>query len=441
MGPSATTIQATKAGVDFFRYRTYICRNNYDSNTYACADTISASGTVAIRDLEPDLLLAISLTAWYNSMYSAAVMIQACRSCRIEYYTLHPEPIPKRLDPFTWGDYEVLPRIDAQSAAYIYGLSAFGIRSLRFVNASQPRPSPLEYDSNRLMRLFHEPVVLQYARKIHGGDVGIAALHPDTPRTNWTCSDPKDDAAKQRQMLLRSLLYDKGLTPPPRSIACNTFVQSGHGDPIEIVKELDLENWLQCCTSYSNPYQDGSHQVKLRSNSDRRHQTMTASRPKKEKEDYHRSSHKNDEEGENEDREWYKLLVLDNWLMKRLRDGKFQSYKLDPAGPEKPPESAWPLIDKIDMGHIALVFAAQTIVKFLMTVRVDEGGMEEEYLDKLDMSIDQLKDVLDTSAKKKSLKDDDNSYTLSMLLESELGSGWDRLAIQRAKNLIQSQQM
>ncbi|KAG0369174.1 hypothetical protein BGX24_002517 [Mortierella sp. AD032] len=145
-----------------------------------------------------------------------------------------------------------------------------------------------------------------------------------------------DDAMKRRQSLLRSLLYDKGLPPLPMSLACNVFFRSGHGDPIEIVKELDADNWLKCCTSYNSPCIDVAYQVKLRLQPVGRNQICRPKRTPRHSE---------------EDEEWNTLLALDKWLANRLYEGNYRSYKLDPEGPMKPPESVWPMLDKIDMGH------------------------------------------------------------------------------------------
>ncbi|KAF9131148.1 hypothetical protein BGW39_002178 [Mortierella sp. 14UC] len=253
-----------------------------------------------------------------------------CRSCRVEHYSRDPEPIPSRLDPFFWGDndnYNVMPRIDNVAAMFMY----------------------------------REPDVIQLARKVRRGDVGIAAYLVVSQRACWVFSEPKNDATKRRQLLLRSLLYNRGLSLPFRSVARNTFFQSGHGDPVEIVKELDVEDWFKCCTNYNNPKEDVTHQ-------------------------------------------------------------------LDPEGPEteKPPEAIWPMLDKMDMGHAALVYAAHTIVQSLRK----EGNRNIEFelgLDELNMSADQVREIIDGATTIMTTEHNSESEgsprTLSMLLEDELGFG------------------
>ncbi|KAF9150685.1 hypothetical protein BG015_007494 [Linnemannia schmuckeri] len=371
------------------------------------------------------------------------IMIQMCRPCRIDYYSKHPEPIPKRLNHFYWEgtSYKVTPRIDGNTASLIYGLSTAYIRSLPFENAPPSRSSIHEDDDDyqhrrgrhqqqRRMHIFQEPAVLQLARKVHGGDVGIAyycVTNPSYSPGSWNRSNPQDDTTKKRQVYLRSLMYDRGITPPSRSIACDAFVESGQGDPTDIVEDLDMENWFMRRTNYYHPNQIGTRQVKLRLRPGRRQTRLRGL--------FEDQKGGGGEEKE-EDKEWYKLSVLNNWLENRLENGLYKSYKLDPEGPENPPESLWPLIDRIDMGHIALVHAAECIVEVLEEEKKGRVfGVEE--LEEFGLTIEQICEMIDRRANRDS--GSGTIFTLSMLLEDELGEGWDALVVQRVKNLLQSQ--
>ncbi|KAK3822326.1 MAG: hypothetical protein J3R72DRAFT_459174 [Linnemannia gamsii] len=375
-----------------------------------------------------------TMTAPITKLSVPHFAIQMCRPCRIEYYSKNPEPIPSRLETFFWGDnnYKVIPVIDSLTATFLYGVSNYRIRTLPFVDAPSARAAPTTTNRHQTRRILQEVHVLQLARKFRGGDVGIEAYQAVHRRTCWVFSDPKDDAMKRRQLLLRSLLYDKGLPLLPMSLACNEFFRSGHGDPIEIVKELDADNWLKCCTSYYSPCNDVAYQVKLRLQPDGRNHIC---RPK-------RTPRHSKGDGE-----WNTLLALDKWLANRLYDGNYRSFKLDPEGPMKPPESVWPMLDKIDMGHTALVHAAQTAFDFLSkknTVEVWEG-CDYEVAKEIDIAVYQVRSIIydATTATTRSTTTSEHgsgikgsSRTLSMLLEDELGSGWETLVVQRVKTLI-----
>ncbi|KAG0273970.1 hypothetical protein BGZ95_010239 [Linnemannia exigua] len=241
----------------------------------------------------------------------------------------NPEPIHSCLDPFFSGDtkYKGLSRIDNMSATFMYGMSPFFTRTLHFEDTLLSRPVQTIDDHRPTRRILQEVDVLQLARIFREGNVGIEAFRAVSQQTSWVYSEPKDDAMKHRQILLRSLVHDMRPCPPQRPIACNKFFWFGHGDPIEIVKELEVENWIKWCRSYSCPSEDVAHQVKLRLQSDQIRRPIRA--PKQTEE----------EERREEDEEWHKLLMLDKWLGDRLCEGTYRSYKLDPEEPMKPPES------------------------------------------------------------------------------------------------------
>lgn len=333
-----------------------------------------------------------------------------------------------------------MPRIDECTASLTYGLPATYIRSLPFEDAPPSRTSIhpdedgdlLRRDGTRRwlrMHILQESDVLQLARKVHGGDVGVAyvcTLNISYSHGLWNRSEPKDDAAKRRRVYLRSLLYDGGIVPTLRSVACDAFVESGHGDPKEIVESLDVENWFRSCTNYAHPYKIETRYVKVRLLPDRR-QTRLQDLFLDQKVD-------GGEEGE-EDGEWYELSVLNNWLQTRLENGLYQSYKLDPEGPETPPKPIWPLIDMIDMGDTALAYAAECIVEVLMDERRGKDfGVEE--LEEFGLTVEQIREMIDRRAGRG--RGSREVLTLSTLLEDELGDGWETMVVQRVKNLLQS---
>lgn len=213
------------------------------------------------------------------------ILIQMCRLCRKDYYTKHPEAIPRHLNPFLHGNsHKIMPRIDGDAVRMIYGLSTAHIRSPPSEDAPPCRPS-IHADDDRYqrrrdrqrrrtrMRIFQEADVLQLARKVHGGDVGIAHFYIticSSCHGFWNKSEPQDNTAKRRQLLLRSLMYDRGIVPPTRSVACEAFVERGKGVPEVIVEDLDVENWYATRTNYYHPNKIGNRQeVRLRLTPDR----------------------------------------------------------------------------------------------------------------------------------------------------------------------------
>ncbi|KAF9097631.1 hypothetical protein BGX23_008357 [Mortierella sp. AD031] len=111
-----------------------------------------------------------------------------------------------------------------------------------------------------------------------------------------------------------------------------------------------------------------------------------------------------------------KMAALDDWLTHRLEQDKYQSYKLDPEVPKKPTKSVWPMLDKFDMGHKLLEFAAE---KVYWAMDKKKNEIKRERLKMFDKSKGQIREIVD-------------------LLEHDLGSDWHSKVTQQAKNLAQS---
>ncbi|KAG0201999.1 hypothetical protein BGX33_009971 [Mortierella sp. NVP41] len=349
---------------------------------------------------------------------SVASRIQMCRDCQVSYYENNPEPIPKRLEPFCWEGQMITAKIDSYTAVDVYSLPSSVIETL-----------PFGAHYVRTPELLLEADVLTHARQVFGGDVGYAAAHarylhrrwnPDGDhRTSWDTLDLDDEAAK-RQILLRSLWYDEGLCTPPHKPISQAFVTSDLGNPQEIVKELRPSQWLRDFTNYDrNLPEDQLYTVKFRPQHGPAAQetvegTLTQA------------------EADGEVVDWRKMIALDAWLTRQLERELYQSYKVDPDSPAKPPRSKWPLLDRIDMSDRVLDFAfGMMISKWdLIKVEVNAHGLEHP-----EMWTAQVKGMIDEYMRTEWPWQGDSS-TLTSLLEEELGSEWCHLLVQKlAKSL------
>ncbi|KAG0202000.1 hypothetical protein BGX33_009972 [Mortierella sp. NVP41] len=335
------------------------------------------------RQHKKDRILPVAIT-----VNDVATKIQMCRNCRVSFYSKHPEPIPKRLESFWWDNKKITPRIDGYTASNFFGLEYSRFRSLPFENALPARTAHCGPSDERVSRLYQEADILRIARHVYGGDIGITDFRSSSSfscQTEWTYSDPQDDETKRRQILLRSLFYDKPVCHLPLDEICNAFVESGEGDPVKLVEEMDVMNWAQFCTVY-----DPTRPVYAFQDEER----MTR--------------------------------ILDDWLRERLCNGQYQSYKLDPASPQKPPQAVWSRIDKIDMGNMALCFAAKKVSYFVHSMMTEDSS--EDVL----LSMELVKEALETPQEGYVVGE---SPTLAMLLEKELGSEWYPLLVQEVKTL------
>ncbi|KAF9122403.1 hypothetical protein BGX30_002023 [Mortierella sp. GBA39] len=386
-------------------------------------------------------------------------VIRMCRDCRVDYYIDHPEPVPDDVATYKAGEYTVTPWMTKGDAIKTYLVSDWDVMSLPYEIGRNPY-----FGSNSPMYLIEEQYVLRLARQVHGGDVGIAAARSDSEYSDRKIPEPHDDIIKHRRNLLRSMLHDKGLHLPEHAAICNIYIETSLGDPLEIVQELEVVDWLHRCTSY-DPSLDKAdlQQVKRRPRINSRRRTLPES-----------ETLMSDSSGsvavqliqdemmteiEEEEDDHHKMAALDDWLTHRLEQGQYRGYKLDPEEPERPPKVIWAMLDKIDMSHKMHEFAAEKVYRAIEKKKHEIK--REDGLDKLIKSKAQVRSVVDApesdrnsasrsselsrqkrrKTEKSDGEEDDQGKEapkLSTFMEHDLGSNWHSQVVQRAKELAQS---
>ncbi|KAG9321950.1 hypothetical protein KVV02_006922 [Mortierella alpina] len=381
--------------------------------------------------------------------------IHMCRDCRVDYYIESPEPVPEDVAPYQDGEYTITPRMTKGEAMKTYLLTNSDIMSLPYEMGRNPY-----FRHNSPMYLFEEQHVLRLARQVHGGDIGIAAARADSEYTGRKVSEPQDDVIKTRRNLLRSLLHEKGLVLPEHSAICHIYIDKGLGDSVEIVKELETVDWFHRCTSY-DPSLEKAHlkQVKRRPRITRRRDTRPEgetrmSRGLGEVDALDKSIQEEtmtEEEEEKDDQ--HKMDALDDWLQHRLEQGLYQSYKLDPEGPEKPPEGVWPLLDRIDVGHKMLEFAAEKVYSAMEKQRhfIRWEGLRKFALNKnqvrmmvdaVDPNLSRVSEMTKRKRRRVEGGQEQGEFPeepqLSTLLEHDFGPMWYVQVLEEAKKRAES---
>lgn len=386
-------------------------------------------------------------------------VILMCRDCRVDYYIDYPEPVPDDVGAYKAGEYTVTPRMTKGDAMKTYLLSDLDVMSLPYEIGRNPY-----FGSNSPMYLFEEQHILRLARQVHGGDIGIAAARSDSEYAGRKIPEPHDDIIKHRRNLLRSMLHDKELHLPENAAICNIYIETGLGDPLEVVQELEVVDWFHRCTSY-DPSLDKAHlqQVKRRPRINRHRKTLPEGETLMSANSggvavQSIQDEVMTEEDEEED-DHHKMAALDDWLTHRLEQGQYRSYKLDPEGPERPPKVLWTMLDKIDMPHKMLEFAAEKVYRALEKKKHEIK--REGDLDKFTKSKAQVRDLVDAfesgrgsasrsselsrQKRRKTEKSDGEegdqgkeAPKLSTIMEHDLGSDWHSQVVQRAKELAQS---
>ncbi|KAG0320240.1 hypothetical protein BGZ97_000391 [Linnemannia gamsii] len=421
---------------------------NYYQLAHENADMICEKCYKMTRPAGSFRALPVAITAANDVPY----VVSMCRDCRVDYYIDHPESVPDDIATYKSGEYTVTPRMTKGDAMKTYLLSDSDVMSLPYEIGRNPY-----FGSNSPMYLFEEQHVLRLARQVHGGDIGIAVARSDSEYAGRKIPEPHDAVVKHRRNLLRSMLHDKGHHLPEHAAICNIYIETGLGDPLEIVQELEMLDWFHRCTSY-DPSLDKAHlqQVKRRPRINRHRRTLPEGETLMSANSCDVAVQSIQDEvmtEEEEEDDHHKMAALDDWLNHRLENGQYRSYKLDPEGPEKPPKVIWRMLDKIDMAHKMLEFAAEKVC-WAMEKKMNEIKREGE-LDKLFKSKAQVRDVVDTPdgslsrsselSRQKRRKTErteggedqgrKEESKLSTIMEHHLGSDWHTQVFQRAKEL------
>jgi len=367
LGPSDLVKYGYKTP-DYYR----LAHENSDSICEDCFELTKPSG--------PDRALPVKLNG------ANLPDIHMCRVCRTDYYWHHPEPYPDHVKPRKHENYTIVPRVTADEAQHWYSLKS---EDLQYLHRVEYRA----FDFGSSMVLYREKDVFHDARRIYGGDIGIAALRAGSKPSGSKAPGYQDDEKRNRWSYLRSMLHDKGLKWPEKSVIAHNYIEQGLGDPLDIVKKLEAINWFHCCTTYK-PKVDID-------------KVMT---DKEEEEDDH-----------------LKMAALEGWLLKRLDRGDHCHWSVD-SGATKPPEGVWQLPKKFDWGHILVDFAAKNVYEFEVEHKKKQIAMKG--IDNFHLSKQRLRAHLDSPDQGRTMK---KGPKLSTLLEHEVGKEWPDRVLEKAR--------
>jgi len=329
--------------------------------------------------------------------------ISLCKDCRVDYYLDNPEPFPMEKLPRIIEGKMIIPRLTKGEATHEYVLSGQDVMTLPYETGRNP------YFSNRpSMYLFIEQDVIRLARQVHGGDIGIVAAIHDSENSGRKFREPKTELPTHRRNLLRSLLHEAGLTLPEHSAVCQIYIEDGRGDPYQIVRILQELDWLHRCAKF---YPSG----KIMISTDIRHLKPQSQQ----------ILHQEELSPEEMKELQTKLIKLSEWMDNRIKCGIYRHYKYDPDSLDKPPESLWPLLDKINFKNKLKRVAINRMMREL----IRKCNENDSNVESMDLEERQCIEMVDKSDE----KNNDESNRLSSVLKRELGPDWYKQVLSEAK--------
>ncbi|KAJ2957028.1 hypothetical protein NQZ79_g7191 [Umbelopsis isabellina] len=155
-----------------------------------------------------------------------------CCKCRCDYYEKNPEPAAVVWDGLNRNTIDPSSKVTKSTATLRYKLFNNHLRYLRVDRVNNPH-----YRNAAPMRLYLETDVVDLARKVHGGDIGIIEAREASRARGIQMRKSKNRKIHERREILHKLLTDNGLEHHRDLAVCATFV-SGHTTVDQLLKDL-----------------------------------------------------------------------------------------------------------------------------------------------------------------------------------------------------------
>ncbi|KAF9149257.1 hypothetical protein BG015_008960 [Linnemannia schmuckeri] len=162
-----------------------------------------------------------------------------CVNCRRKAYNTYKEPYPPGVDVYVdpTTKIKVLPRITLTEATAQYCLLDGHLESLPYMHVNSLEAVNGDYK----VKMFEEKLVLEKARWLYGGDIGI-----DNARDAFSWQKggyielPPVGAVRERRNRIRQMFLQRELFASSKLPAIKRYIESGHGNLREIVKTFAI---------------------------------------------------------------------------------------------------------------------------------------------------------------------------------------------------------
>ncbi|KAI8577266.1 hypothetical protein K450DRAFT_253018 [Umbelopsis ramanniana AG] len=178
---------------------------------YRKSKTFGSNSPIKIMDTDDDL------------------MISLCCRCRCDYYGQHPEPYKEeQAEGPTQTERSV--RITKMRAKSEYRLTDDELEGISVNYARNPH-----YRSAAPMCLYDKKEIIQMARIVHGGDIGIEAAREATIKKGNAMIESRRRNKETRKTRLEERLAEANLTNMVNHYACRQYIESSKGGDLESI--------------------------------------------------------------------------------------------------------------------------------------------------------------------------------------------------------------
>lgn len=198
----------------------FFSNNNQDTHCWDCKGHLPTQGF--------DRVLPVPCRRRGN-----ICIILLCLKCRRREFEANKEPYPPGIETFTYPHFraEIRPRITGFEAMMQYCLDASHLARLPNVSILPLRDTHEIYQ----IKVYEEKLVLDLARWVFGGEVGVANARQLFAEKNGHMELPPTGDVLERRNTIRQMFFEKGLFADPDLAHIKRFVECGQGNLPEIV--------------------------------------------------------------------------------------------------------------------------------------------------------------------------------------------------------------
>ncbi|KAG0287891.1 hypothetical protein BGZ96_008255 [Linnemannia gamsii] len=157
-----------------------------------------------------------------------------CLECRRKEFNTDKEPYPPGVTAYTYPSIgaEIRPRIIASEARSQYCLKDYNFQNLPCITVKSVRAVGEVYDVN----LYEEEHIIDQARWLYGGEVGIAHARMLFATNSGRLILPPVGDIRERRNMIRQVFMNRDLFADPDLAYVKRFVDHNEGSLVDIVR-------------------------------------------------------------------------------------------------------------------------------------------------------------------------------------------------------------
>ncbi|KAF9149256.1 hypothetical protein BG015_008959 [Linnemannia schmuckeri] len=156
-----------------------------------------------------------------------------CLKCRRKELEINKEPYLRAVEVYKYPGFgvSILPWITESEAKVQYCLEDSHLGPLPHVVVNSVQAA----GKAQKIKMYYEKLLLDKARWVFGGEVGISNVRIDLAIQQGLFEQPPAGDVRERRSLIRHVFLEKGFFADPKLVFVKEFVEENHGELDKIV--------------------------------------------------------------------------------------------------------------------------------------------------------------------------------------------------------------